>query len=375
MKKIISVVLALAMACSMMSLTAFADSLKGDVNGDDNVSAVDARIILRYVAGLYIPDNTDSYDVNGDGNISAVDARIVLRIVAGLEKPVTPPQDNEEPETPPQDNEKPVTPPQDNEEPETPPQDNEKPVTPPQDNEEPETPPQDNEKPVTPPQDNEEPETPPQDNEKPEIPSTDEEKLEKFVELMNSVKTDASAVTLVSTTMYECQEPVVGFALSGLISKEELAESIKDSYGTEEVNETYTGDDIAAAFPPTGTTCSLTMNDIKSIEVKEGLTSYTYVVVVKGEKNPTRGKGVGAVATIVTQEDLQASIDENEDLKGFVTMDAVYKDVTVTAEVDKETGKIIRYTADAPLVMNTNMAGQFAFSVGLGIIENWTITY
>ena len=315
MKKIISVVLALVIACSMMSLTAFADSLKGDINGDNNVSAVDARIILRYVAGLDTPENTDSYDVNDDGNISAVDARIVLRIVAGLEQSETPPQDNEKPETP------------------------------------------------------------PQDTEKPEIPSTDEEKLEKFVELMNSVKTDASAVTLVSTTMYECQEPVVGFALSGLISKEELAESIKDSYGTEEVNETYTGEDVAVAFPPTGTTCSLTMNDIKSIEVKEGLTSYTYVVVVKGEKNPTRGKGVGAVATIVTQEELQASIDENEDLKGLVTMDAVYKDVTVKAEVDKETGKIIRYTADSPLIMSTNMAGQFAFSVGLGIIENWTITY
>lgn len=84
MKKIISVVLALAMACSMMSLTAFADSLKGDVNGDDNVSAVDARIILQYVAGLITPENTDSYDVNGDSKITAVDARIVLQIVAGL---------------------------------------------------------------------------------------------------------------------------------------------------------------------------------------------------------------------------------------------------------------------------------------------------
>lgn len=306
MKKIISTILAVVLACSMMSLTAFADSLKGDINGDNKVSAVDARIILQYVAGLITPENTDSYDVNGDDKITAVDARIVLQIVAGLI---------------------------------------------------------------------EQPETPPQDDEKPEIPSTDEEKLEKFVGLMNSVKTDASAVTLVSTTMYECQEPVVGLALSGIISKEDIAESVKDSYGTEEVNETYTGDDIAAAFPPTGTTCSLTMNDIKSIEVKEGLTSYTYVVVVKGEKNPTRGKGVGAVATIITQEDLQASIEEDEDLKGFVTMDAVYKDVTVKAEVDKETGKIIRYTADSPLVMNTNMAGQFAFSVGLGIIENWTITY
>ena len=310
MKKIISIILAVVLACSMMSLTAFADSLKGDINGDNKVSAVDARIILQYVAGLITPENTDSYDVNGDSKITAVDARIVLQIVAGLV---------------------------------------------------------------------EQPETPPQDDEKPEIPSTDEEKLEKFVELMNSVKTDASAATLVSTTMYECQEVEVNPLFIGF--KQEIESSLADSYGTEEVNEIYTGEDIAAAFPPTGTTCGLTMNDIKSIEVKEGLTSYTYVVVVKGEKNPTRGKGVGAVATIITQEDLQAMIDENEELKGLVTMDAVYKDVTVKAEVDKETGKIIRYTADSPLIISTSMKNEdtqeelFLFSMGLGIIENWTITY
>lgn len=87
MKKIISVILALVIACSMMSLTALADGLKGDVNGDGNVSGVDARLILRYVAGLDTPENADSYDVNGDGNITGVDARIVLRIVAGLEQP------------------------------------------------------------------------------------------------------------------------------------------------------------------------------------------------------------------------------------------------------------------------------------------------
>ena len=315
MKKIISIVLALVIACSALSVSVLASNIQGDVNDSGDVSAVDARLILRYVAGLDTPENTDAYDVNDDGNISAVDARIVLQFVAGLREPEV--DDN--------GGDKPVT--------------------------------------------------PPADDNKPEIPATKEEMLKGFVAAMNSVKTDASSATLVSTTMYECQEPVVGFALSGIISKEDIAESVKDSYGTEEVNETYTGDDIAAAFPPTGTTCSLTMNDIKSIEVKEGLTSYTYVVVVKGEKNPTRGKGVGAVATIITQEDLQASIEEDEDLKGFVTMDAIYKDVTVKAEVDKETGKIVRYTADAPLVMSTNMAGQFAFSVGLGIVENWTIAY
>jgi hypothetical protein len=95
MKKIISIILALVMAISVMSLTALAEGLKGDVNGDNAVTAVDARIILQHVAELR-NDFKDTCDVNGDGNISAVDARIVLRIVAGLEEPEDKPFETEE---------------------------------------------------------------------------------------------------------------------------------------------------------------------------------------------------------------------------------------------------------------------------------------
>lgn len=295
MKKVISVILAVVLACSMLGITAFAGVLRGDVNGDEKIAALDARLILQAVAGLEKPEDTVPYDVDGDGNVSALDARIVLQIVAGL-------------------------------------------------------------------------------YEEPDVENQNEINLKRFVDAVNAVKKEATSVTLVSTTTYKCQDTVVSPALGLLISKEELENSLADSYGTEEVNETYKGEDIAA-FPPSGTTCTLTMDDIKSIKVTEGPEYYSCVVVVKGEKNPTRGKGVGAVATIITQEDLQAMIDENEELNGFVTMDAIYKDVTVKADIDKETGRIVSYTADSPLIMSTNMAGEFAFSVGLGIIENWTITY
>ncbi len=59
----------------------------GDVNVDGSVTAVDARYILQYVAGLaFEGDFYMSYgDMNGDGEVTAVDARMILRKVAGLQ--------------------------------------------------------------------------------------------------------------------------------------------------------------------------------------------------------------------------------------------------------------------------------------------------
>ncbi len=84
MKKIISIILAVVLGCSMLGVTALAENLKGDVNGDGNVTAVDARLILQVVVGSIVAEDKTLYDVDGNGEITAVDARIVLQIVAGL---------------------------------------------------------------------------------------------------------------------------------------------------------------------------------------------------------------------------------------------------------------------------------------------------
>ena len=63
------------------------DAIKGDVDGNGKLSAVDARMILRHVAHVetLTLSQMANADVNGDFKITAVDARRVLRMVAGLE--------------------------------------------------------------------------------------------------------------------------------------------------------------------------------------------------------------------------------------------------------------------------------------------------
>lgn len=82
---IISILLAIIIAFSCMTMS-FA-LYKGDVDQNGEITAVDARMILRAVAGLDVLDENQKNiaDVDGNGDIGATDARCVLRIVAGLE--------------------------------------------------------------------------------------------------------------------------------------------------------------------------------------------------------------------------------------------------------------------------------------------------
>lgn len=59
----------------------------GDVNGDKTVGAVDARMILRYVADLIelSEDELARADVDGNGQVQAVDARKILRMLVEQE--------------------------------------------------------------------------------------------------------------------------------------------------------------------------------------------------------------------------------------------------------------------------------------------------
>ena len=58
----------------------------GDVNGDGDVNTRDARLLLRYIAGLVEKEDVklSVADINGDGEINTRDARLLLRTIAGL---------------------------------------------------------------------------------------------------------------------------------------------------------------------------------------------------------------------------------------------------------------------------------------------------
>ena len=62
-------------------------ALRGDVNGDGRVSALDAQGILTGVVGLNLPTGwllSPNGDANCDGRVEALDAQIILAYVAGL---------------------------------------------------------------------------------------------------------------------------------------------------------------------------------------------------------------------------------------------------------------------------------------------------
>lgn len=91
MKKLISVILVLLMLLIPLGASAEVQEddptliKMGDVNKDKKITAMDARLILRYSAKIDKAElSTYSADADSNGKITASDARIVLRVAAGL---------------------------------------------------------------------------------------------------------------------------------------------------------------------------------------------------------------------------------------------------------------------------------------------------
>ena len=63
-------------------------SVKGDIDGDGQVTTADARLVLRAAASIDVLNNVCSVaaNVNEDERVSVADARIILRVAVGLEK-------------------------------------------------------------------------------------------------------------------------------------------------------------------------------------------------------------------------------------------------------------------------------------------------
>ncbi len=86
MKKIIALVLVVVIVLSTTVMAFAADKkYRGDFNGDGNVTAIDAREVLRvYVDDVRLNyDQTVLADMNKDGNITAIDARMILQVAVG----------------------------------------------------------------------------------------------------------------------------------------------------------------------------------------------------------------------------------------------------------------------------------------------------
>lgn len=63
----------------------FANIMKGDVNDDGNLSAIDSNLIKRIIAGMQTATEKQSVagDIDGDEKITGIDSNLLRRIVAG----------------------------------------------------------------------------------------------------------------------------------------------------------------------------------------------------------------------------------------------------------------------------------------------------
>ena len=93
MRSALSILLAAVLFLSVCgpSAAATANRKPGDVDGDGNITAADARLALRKAVGLETyKENSPAFsacDVNFDGRVTADDARLILRASVGLEDP------------------------------------------------------------------------------------------------------------------------------------------------------------------------------------------------------------------------------------------------------------------------------------------------
>ena len=188
-----------------------------------------------------------------------------------------------------------------------------------------------------------------------------------FVKAFKGVKTNAKSATQVKKNAYNYDEhvdaggnPIIEAAGKGLMGSLLKAE---------ETNVTYTGADIAGNFPPSGATCGLTKDDIKSIDCKEEGGYYIITVVVKPAKNPKAGEKVGAVASVITKESIQDPI-KDVPIINSLEPNCDYHATTAEAKIEKSTGNLVEYYFDLPMYLYMG-----EFSVGLGFEEWWTIAY
>lgn len=95
-RNVLSVMLALCLTVSLFAflpasaLGAGVDFVPGDVNGDGEVNAADARLALRRAVGLETYEEGSraflACDVDYNGEVNAADARLILRAAVGLEE-------------------------------------------------------------------------------------------------------------------------------------------------------------------------------------------------------------------------------------------------------------------------------------------------
>ena len=84
MKRLIALILCLAMVTFGSSAVFASQTLYGDANGDGSVNAKDVLIMRKSIAGLGVTIDEELADVNGDGDVTMADLLLIRKSLAGI---------------------------------------------------------------------------------------------------------------------------------------------------------------------------------------------------------------------------------------------------------------------------------------------------
>ncbi|MBR5246285.1 MAG: hypothetical protein IKV25_02810 [Clostridia bacterium] len=116
----------------------------------------------------------------------------------------------------------------------------------------------------------------------------------------------------------------------------------------------------------------LKASDVEKAVCKDNGKEYEVYILVKSEKNPSAGSGVGAVFDVIESNELSEKAPAF--LKEFSTE---YYNCVVKVNIDKETGRVTHANYSTPLSMNivVNMLGTHSVAVGVTFEKDYTIYY
>ncbi|MBR4859450.1 MAG: hypothetical protein IKU08_09755 [Clostridia bacterium] len=201
-------------------------------------------------------------------------------------------------------------------------------------------------------------------------PQTIPEIVELFNKSANRIKPEASKVVKnYERRIVDKENLVVPKAL------ESTAEGLMDTFMKDDTDPIVyaTREEITNEYivPNQSYVSKLTADAVAEATCTDKGDTYEIYIRLKNEKNPTAGKGVGAVCDVIEAHEVSEKVSFIEDFS------TDYKNCTVRVTVDKASGRVTHAVYRTPLILNVtvNLFGTHKASVGLTFEKDYSITY
>lgn len=201
-------------------------------------------------------------------------------------------------------------------------------------------------------------------------PATTEEIVEFFNKSANRIKKEAVKVT----KNYE-KRIVNEDKLDIPDSLESTAKSLMKTFMADDTEPIVydTKEDIRENYlvPKQDYVSKLKAEDVKKAVCTDNGKEYEIYILLKTEKNPVVGKGVGSVCDIIEASEVSEKVSFVEDFS------TEYYNCEVRVTIDKATGRVTHAVYSTPLVieMRVNLFGTHNGAAGLTFVKDYTITY